>query len=95
MHVIFFFLDLFIFFSSDHLKGKTGFNVLEPRGQEKLTPTKQPVMRSRSFVFLEGEELELVTQFKYLGVILDSNLTFIRHIKNQYNKIQFTKPQTN
>lgn len=64
-------------------------------GRIKLTPTKQSVMQSRSFV--EGEELELVTQFKHLGSILDSNLTFIQNILKVTNtkKIQFIKPQTN
>ncbi len=40
-------------------------------------------------MFLGGEELELVTQFKYLGVILDSNLTFKKHIKKVTNVIKF------
>ena len=37
----------------------------------------------------ELEELELVPQFKFLGVTLDSNLTFKKHIKNVRNKINF------
>ena len=34
-------------------------------------------------------ELELVPQFKFLGVILDSNLTFKKHIKKVRNKLNF------
>ena len=33
-------------------------------------------MRSHSGVFLGTEELEVVNEFKYLGVIIDSRLTF-------------------
>ena len=32
-------------------------------------------------VFLGGEELALVSEFRYLGVILDSTLSFRKHIK--------------
>ncbi|XP_056109162.1 uncharacterized protein LOC130086985 [Rhinichthys klamathensis goyatoka] len=32
-------------------------------------------------IFTHGEELELVTQFKYPGVILDSNISFKKHKK--------------
>ncbi len=53
------------------------------------TSTKRPLTKSRSAVFLGGEELVLVTQFKYLGVILDSNLTFKKHIKKVTNVIKF------
>lgn len=54
-----------------------------------MTFSKKNVNQSRSFVFLNGEELELVTQFKYLGVVLDSNLTFKKHIKKVTNTIKF------
>lgn len=40
-------------------------------------------------VFLKGEELELGKEFKYLGAILDSSLTFKKHIKNILNTIKF------
>ena len=39
--------------------------------------------------FLKGEELELVSNFKYLGVVLDSNLTFKKHIKKVKSTINF------
>ncbi len=39
--------------------------------------------------FLKGVELEWVPQFKYLGVILDSNLTFKKHLKKVTNTINF------
>ena len=42
-----------------------------------------------SNVFLNGAEIELVSHFKYLGVILDSNLTFKKHIKKVSNTIKF------
>ena len=35
------------------------------------------------------EELELVSHFKYLGVTLDSNLTFKKYIKNLKSKLYF------
>lgn len=31
--------------------------------------------------FLRGEELDLATEFKYLGVICDSSLTFKKQLK--------------
>lgn len=53
------------------------------------TLIEQLPTRSRSSVFLGEEELELVAQFKYLGVILDSNLTFKKHIQKVSNTIKF------
>ncbi len=40
-------------------------------------------------MFIGGEELELVTQFKYLGITLDANLTFKKHIKKVANTVRF------
>jgi len=40
-------------------------------------------------VFLRGQELDIVNEFKYLGVINDSTLTFKRHVKKLANKITF------
>ncbi len=37
-------------------------------------------------VYIEGEEIELVSVFKYLGVLLDSHLTFESHINEVYRK---------
>lgn len=54
-----------------------------------MTFSKRPVNVKQSGVFLGGEELELVTQFKYLGVILDSSLTFKNHVKKVSNTIKF------
>lgn len=51
--------------------------------------SKQPVGNTQSNVFLRGEELELVEEFKYLCVILDSSLTFKNHIKKISNTIKF------
>ncbi len=45
---------------------------------------------SHSNVFLRGQELDLVNEFKYLGVIYDSVLTFKRHVKKlNSNKVKF------
>ncbi len=38
--------------------------------------TKQNMKVSHSNVFLRGQELDIVNDFKYLGVIYDSTLTF-------------------
>ena len=32
-------------------------------------------------VFIEGEKVTAVSDFKYLGIILDSNLTFKKQVK--------------
>lgn len=44
---------------------------------------------SHSGVFLGTEELEVVNEFKYLGVIIDSKLSFINHVKMLSKKIKF------
>lgn len=44
---------------------------------------------THSGVFLGGQELELVNEFKYLGVTLDSTLTFKSHIKKIQRTIKF------
>ena len=51
--------------------------------------TKQNMKVSHSNVFLRGQELEFVSEFKYLGVIYDSTLTFKSHVKKVANKVQF------
>ncbi len=51
--------------------------------------TKQPVKIESSGVFLGGEELVLVTEFKYLGVILDPTLSFRKHIKKVCNSVKY------
>uniref|UniRef100_A0A3P9HF32 Reverse transcriptase domain-containing protein n=1 Tax=Oryzias latipes TaxID=8090 RepID=A0A3P9HF32_ORYLA len=40
-------------------------------------------------VFVSGERLQIVSEYKYLGVILDSNLSFKSHIKRVCNRIKF------
>lgn len=52
--------------------------------------TKWPVKQNRSSVFLRGEDLDLVTQFKYLGITLDTNLTFKKNIKKLSNTVRFS-----
>ena len=43
-------------------------------------------------VFIEGEKLTAVPDFKYLGIILDCNLTFKKHVKKVANSITFNLP---
>ena len=42
---------------------------------------KRPPNIVHSGVFLGGDELALLSEFRYLGVILDSTLSFRKHIK--------------
>uniref|UniRef100_A0A146QFL4 Reverse transcriptase-like protein n=1 Tax=Fundulus heteroclitus TaxID=8078 RepID=A0A146QFL4_FUNHE len=51
--------------------------------------TKKNIKLERSNVFLGGVELELVEEFKYLGVTLDTTLSFKKHIKITANKIKY------
>ena len=51
--------------------------------------TKQNMKVSHSNVFLRGQELDIVNEFKYLGVIYDSTLTFKSHVKKVANKVKF------
>ena len=52
--------------------------------------SKKPKKLIRSHVFYDGTELELVPHFKYLGVVLDSTLSFKKHIKKVANTIKFS-----
>lgn len=40
-------------------------------------------------ICFKGEQIETVTEFKYLGVLLDSNLTFKKHIKKMTKIIKY------
>lgn len=40
-------------------------------------------------VFLSGERLQIVLEYKYLGVLIDSKLSFKSHIKRACNQIKF------
>ena len=40
-------------------------------------------------VFIEGQKLMAVSDFKYLGIILDCNLTFKKQVKKVANTITF------
>ena len=51
--------------------------------------TKKPIKLERSNVFLGGMELDIVEEFKYLGVTLDPTLSFKKHIKLTANRIKF------
>ena len=50
---------------------------------------KRPPNTDHSGVFLGGEELALVSEFRYLGVILDSTLSFRKHIKKVSNSVKY------
>lgn len=52
--------------------------------------TKKCMKVSHSNVFLRGQELDVVNEFKYLGVIYDSTLTFKYHVKKVANKVTFS-----
>lgn len=51
--------------------------------------SKRPVVLQNSNVFLKGEELSLVTEFKYLGVILDPTLSSKKHVKRVIKTVKF------
>lgn len=63
--------------------------LLNKRKTVSMMFTKKPIKLDRSNVFLEGEELDIVEEFKYLGVTLDPTLSFKKHIKLTANKIKF------
>ncbi len=52
--------------------------------------SKKPVVLRNSNVFLRGEELSLVTEFKYLGVTLDPTLSYKKHVKKVIRTINFS-----
>ena len=54
-----------------------------------MTFTKQNMKVSHSNVFLRGQELDIVNEFKYLGVMYESTLTFKSHVKKVANKVKF------
>lgn len=40
-------------------------------------------------IFVSGERLQIVSEYKYLGVIFDSKLSFTSHVKRVCNRIKF------
>ncbi len=49
---------------------------------------------SNADIFINGEKIEIVTEFNYLSLTLDSNLSFKKHVKKlertiKYNLINF------
>ena len=50
--------------------------------------TFPPVSRSSSITALDGSDLQYVDNYKYLGVWLDSKLSFQTHIKHLQSKIK-------
>ena len=48
--------------------------------------TKQRILHD-FYVYLNDERLEIVDQYKYLGVIIDSNLRWKEHVDNLCKRI--------
>ena len=44
-------------------------------------------------ILISGERLQVVTEYKYLGLHVDSNLNFKTHIKKVSNRIKSSKLQ--
>ena len=42
-------------------------------------------------ICIKGEQIEIVTELKYLGVLLDFNLNFKRHIKSCASPVATSK----
>lgn len=51
--------------------------------------SRNPTETHQPEIFVEGETIKVVSDFKYLGITLDSNLTFKKHVKNVANTIKF------
>ncbi len=51
--------------------------------------SKRSSIGQQADVFIEGEKLMVVSDFKYLGIILDSNLTFKKHVKKVANTVRY------
>jgi hypothetical protein len=45
--------------------------------------TKRATDATEPDVDVSGEKLQVVSDFKYLGIILDSNLSFKKHVKKE------------
>ena len=51
--------------------------------------SRQPAEGEQPSVLVNGERLDVVEQFKYLGVVFDSNLNFKQHVKKILHIIKF------
>ena len=51
--------------------------------------SRQPTEGQQPSVMVGGERLDVIEHFKYLGVIFDSNLTFMQNVKKVTNTITF------
>ena len=47
--------------------------------------TKRPDYDAKAEVFIQGQKIEVVHEFKYLGIIIDSQLSFKKHVKKLIN----------
>ncbi len=45
---------------------------------------------SNADIFINGEKIEIVTEFNYLGLTLDSNLSFKKHVKKLVRTIKYS-----
>ncbi len=51
--------------------------------------TKRPDYDVKADVFVQKQKLEVVHEFKYLGLLLDSQLSFKKHVKKVVNIAKF------
>ncbi len=50
--------------------------------------SKMKACSSKADIFINGEKIEIVTEFNYLGLTLDSNLSFKKHVKKLVRTIK-------
>lgn len=51
--------------------------------------SKKSIDSSQRTDLVNGENLKVVSNFRYLNAILDSNLTFKKHVKKVVNTVKF------
>jgi len=51
--------------------------------------TKTACNSTESDVYVSGERLQIVPEYKYLGIYLDSNLSFKKQVKNVAKVVRF------
>ncbi len=52
--------------------------------------SKMKACSSNADIFINGEKIEIVTEFNYLGLTLDSNLSFKKHVKKLVRTIKYS-----
>lgn len=51
--------------------------------------SKSNIENSQADIYVTGEKIKVVSEFKYLGIIIDSKLTFKSQIKKVCNRVKF------